>query len=96
MRGGFCNFRQSCGRVMSEAEDIQKVVRALEKVPETKLLLIELARDAVTADGELDMDRLSEIPKDVNLAVAQAVAYTKGTDRARKALKPLQARAGES
>ncbi len=81
---------------MSEPEDIQKVARALLKVPETNLLLIELARDVVTEDGELDIDRLSEIPKEVNLAVAQAVAYTKGTDRARHALKPLQARAGES
>ncbi|KKM60929.1 hypothetical protein LCGC14_1536830 [marine sediment metagenome] len=81
---------------MSEPEDIQKVARALLKVPETNLLLIELARDVVTEDGELDIDRLSEIPKEVNLAVAQAQAYTKGTDRARQALKPLQARAGES
>ena len=81
---------------MSEPEDIQKVVRALEKVPGTNLLLVELARDVVTEDGELDIDRLSEIPKEVNLAVAQAQAYTKGTDRARQALRPLPARAGES
>ena len=81
---------------MAETEDILKVVRALEKVPETYLLLVELARDTVTEDGLLDIDRLCEIPKEVNLAVAQAVAYTKGTDRARQALKPLQARPGES
>jgi len=81
---------------MAETEDIQKVVRALEKVPETYLLLVELARDTVTEDGLLDIDRLCEIPKEVNLAVAQAAAYTKGTDRARQALKPLQARPGES
>ncbi|KKL91647.1 hypothetical protein LCGC14_1892560 [marine sediment metagenome] len=81
---------------MSEAEDIQKVVQALEKVPETNLLIIELARDAVTEDGELDIDRLADIPKDVNLATAQALAYAKGTARARHALAELQARQEET
>ncbi len=70
---------------MAETEDILKVVRALEKVPETYLLLVELARDTGTGDGLLDIDRVCGFQKEVNLAVSWAVGYTKGTDPARQA-----------
>ncbi len=80
---------------MTEAEDIQKIVRALKMVPETKLLIIELARKAVNEDGELDMDKLTEMQREVNLAVAQANAYANGTKRAVQALQTVKARQGE-
>lgn len=77
------------------ADDIDKVVRALGKVPETRLLILELARDLVNADGQVDYDRLAEKQREVNLAVAEAQAYSKGTKRAIESLAPLPSRPGE-
>lgn len=78
-----------------EAGDIGKVVRALRTVPETHLLIVELARDSVTEDGELDYDRLAEMQREVNLAVAQANAYSRATNRVVQALRGLPARRGD-
>ena len=63
-------------------------------MPQTCLLIVELARDSVTEDGELDYDRLAEIQREVNLAVAQASAYSRATHRAVQALRGLPARRG--
>lgn len=70
-------------------DDIDRVVRALGKVPETRLLILELARDLVNADGQIDYDRLAEKQREVNLAVAEAQAYSKGTKRAIESLARL-------
>lgn len=60
---------------MSEAEDIVKVVRALQKVPEKKLLIIELANSIPIRGGDLDPTILMDMAPEINTATAEAVAY---------------------
>lgn len=79
---------------MSEADDIEKVVRALKTVPEKKLLIIEIANDVVTEKGDLDYDKLIDKQREVNLAIAEAKAYSQATQRAIRALADLPARKG--
>lgn len=75
---------------MSEREQIEKVVRALEKVPLKELLIIELA-NRFTKDGQLDYDALADCQPDVNMAVAEAKMYGAHTIRAVDALEHLEA-----
>jgi len=79
-----------------KGDDIDKVVRALSKVPETRLLLIELAREVVNETGDLDVDKVKEKQREINLAVAEARAYAKGVKRACDVLSRLPARQGEA
>lgn len=80
---------------MAEVNDIDKVVRALKTVPEKSLLIIEIANESVTKKGELDYDKLIGKQREVNLAVAEAKAYSQATQRAIRALSDLPARAGD-
>ncbi len=77
---------------MSEAEDIEKVVRALKKVPEKRLMIIELANAIPMKNGILDMKVLAAKQREVNLAVAEAKAYGSRTIMAVDALIRLRAR----
>lgn len=76
---------------MTEAENIDKVVKALLKVPEKKLLLIELANSIPIKNGELDYDELAKRQPEVNLAIAEAKAYGSHTLMAVDALIRLEA-----
>jgi hypothetical protein len=60
---------------MTEAENIDRVVTALLKVPEKKLLIIELANTIPIVNGELDYNELAEKQLAVNLAIAEAKVY---------------------
>lgn len=75
---------------MSEADNIEKVVRALEKVPPKQLLIIELV-NRFTKDGQLDYDALAEAQPEVHLAIAEAKMYGAYTLRAVDALEHLEA-----
>ena len=75
---------------------INRIIAALHKVPEKNLLIIELANHLTNADGEMDYDALSDHRKEINLAMAEARAYAKATDRAVHALKNLTPRCGGS
>lgn len=75
---------------MAENEYITRVVFALKKVPEKKLLLIELA-NRYTKDGELDYDRLADIQPEVNMAIAEAKMYGAYTLVAVDTLKRVEA-----
>jgi hypothetical protein len=77
---------------MSEAEDIEKVVRALRKVPEKRLLLIELANRIPVKGGEPDYDELAKIQPEINLAIAEAKMYGAHTIMAVDSLKRLKPR----
>lgn len=79
---------------MDQGEGIDRVVRALRKVPEKRLLIIDLTNQ-LARKGELDMDALADRQPEVNLAVAEAKAYGQATSRAVEALKRLEARAGD-
>ena len=77
---------------MSEAEDIEKVVIALKKVPEKRLLIIDLANSIPIKHGMLDIDVLAEKKRDINLAIAEAKAYGTRTIMAVDALVSMRAR----
>ena len=76
----------------SEAENIERVVSALQKVPEKKLLIIELANTIPIVNGELDYAELAERQPQVNLAIAEAKSYGSHTIMAVDALARLRAR----
>lgn len=75
---------------MSEAGDIEKVARALEKVPAKDLLIIELV-NRFTKDGQLDNDALAEAQEEVTMAIAEAKMYGAFTIRAVDTLEHLEA-----
>lgn len=79
---------------MGKKEDIDRVVRALQTVPEKHLLIIDIANEVTTKKGELNYDLLIDRQREVNLAVAEAKAYSHSTQRAIKALADLPARQG--
>ncbi|MBA7667310.1 hypothetical protein ES703_75397 [subsurface metagenome] len=80
---------------MSESEDIERVVRALAKVPPKKLLIIELANQIPIKYGELDYAELAERQPEINLAIAEAKAYGTHTIQAVDALIRLEGREGD-
>lgn len=80
---------------MPEAENIEKVVRALRKTPGKRLLIIDLANQVGRKGGELDYDELAKIQPQVNLAIAEAKMYGAHTLMAVDALKRLKARADD-
>ena len=74
------------------ASDQDRVIAALQSTPEKSLRIVELTRDLVGADGQIDHDRAAKRAPDVNLAVAEAEAYSRATSRAIQALRQLPAR----
>ena len=75
---------------MSESENIERVVRTIEKVPPKSLLIIEMV-NRFTKDGQLDYDALADVQPEVNLAVAEAKMYGAHTLRAVDTLEQLEA-----
>jgi len=77
---------------MTEPEDIERVVAALKKVPEKRLLLIDLANRIPMKDGQLDYDAVTAIQPEVNMAIAEAKMYGTQTLMAVDSLKRVLAR----
>jgi hypothetical protein len=77
---------------MTEAENIDRVVTALLKVPEKKLLIIEIANTIPIVNGELDYNELANMQLNVNLAIAEAKVYGSHTLLAVDSLVRLRAR----
>lgn len=77
---------------MEEAENIDRVVAALLKVPEKKLLIIQLVNQISIKNGELDYLELANKQLEINLAIAQAKAYGAHTMMAVDSLVRLRAR----
>ena len=77
---------------MTEAENVGRVVTALLKVPEKKLLIIEIANTIPIVNGELDYAELSNRQLDINLAIAEAKVYGSHTLLAVDSLVRLKAR----
>jgi hypothetical protein len=77
---------------MTEAENIDRVVTALLKVPEKKLLIIEIANTIPIVNGELDYNELANMQLDINLAIAEAKVYGSHTLLAVDSLVRLRAR----
>ena len=76
----------------TEANDIDRVVNALRKVPEKRLLIIELANSIPIKNGMLDLTVLSAKQPEINLAIAEAEAYGSRTIMAVDALVRVRAR----
>ena len=76
---------------MTEATDIERVVAALKKVPEKRLLLIDLANRIPMKDGQLDYDAVTAIQPEVNMAIAEAKMYGAQTLMAIDSLKRVMA-----
>ncbi|MDP2917087.1 MAG: hypothetical protein Q8O16_04065 [Dehalococcoidia bacterium] len=77
---------------MDEAENIERVVTALLKVPEKKLRIIELVNEIPIKYGELDYTELAKRQLDVTLAIAEAKSYGTHTIMAVDSLIRLRAR----
>ncbi|MDD5411133.1 MAG: hypothetical protein PHF31_06920 [Methylobacter sp.] len=80
---------------MSAQEDIEKFLRALSRVPETKLTLLDLARKCVDDDGKLDYSKVRNNQAEINLAIAQAQIYGATTAQAVVALRSIRSRKEE-
>ena len=76
---------------MTEAENIDRVVTALIKVPEKRLLIIELANTIPILNGELDYAELANRQLAINLAIAEAKVYGAHTMQAVDSLVRLRA-----
>ncbi len=76
---------------MTEAENIDRVVTALLKVPEKKLLIIEIANTIPIVNGELDYAELANRQLEINLAIAEAKGYGSHTLQAVDSLVRLRA-----
>jgi len=79
---------------MSEADDIERLAEILRKVPEKRLLIIELANSIPIKNGLLDLNVLKAKQRDINLAIAEAKAYGSHTLMAVDALVRLRSRKG--
>ena len=77
---------------MSEAENIEKVVTALQKVPEKKLLIIELANRVKIINGQLDYAEMLNLAPEINLATKEAEVYGSNTIRMVDALVHVRAK----
>ena len=75
---------------MKESEDIDRIIVALKKVVEKKLLIIELVNRVSSEGGQLDYYELESIQPEVNLAVAEAKMYGAHTMMAVDTLKRLR------
>jgi len=76
---------------MTEATDIERVVAALKKVPEKRLLIIDLANRIPMKDGQLDYDAVTAIQPEVNMAITEAKMYGAQTLMAIDSLKRVMA-----
>ena len=76
---------------MTETENIDRVVTALLKVPEKKLLIIEIANTIPIINGELDYRELADRQLEINLAIAEAKVYGSHTLQAVDSLVRLKA-----
>ena len=77
---------------MTEAENIDRVVTALLKVPEKKLLIIEIANTIPIVNGELDYNELANRQLKINMAITEAKVYGSHTLLAVDSLVRLRAR----
>jgi hypothetical protein len=77
---------------MTESADIERVVASFKKVPEKRLLLIDLANRIPMKDGQLDYDAVTAIQPEVNMAIAEAKIYGTQTLMAVDSLKRVMAR----
>ena len=79
---------------MTEANEIEKVIAALKKVPEKRLLIIDLANSIPIKHGMLDLGVMAEKQPELNLAIVEAKAYGARTIMAVDALVRMRSKKG--
>lgn len=65
------------------------IVAILRCVPEKHLAVFDLAVQLTTGDGELNLDEAAAREPDIQLAIAEADAYARATQRAVQSLRQL-------
>jgi hypothetical protein len=60
---------------MKEAENIERVVNAIRKVPAKSLRIIELANQIPIVNGIPDEKVMADLQPEINLATAEAKMY---------------------
>jgi len=65
------------------------LVRLLERVPEKRLRLVELAWECADSQGRLDQARLLPLAAEIDAAIDELRAYTRETGRVKWALQRL-------
>lgn len=80
---------------MEENENIGRIIAALKKVKEKRLLIIELTNRVCLENGQLDYEELESIQPEVNLAISEAKMYGAHTMVAVNTLKELPARGND-
>lgn len=75
---------------MAEVENVDRVVKALMKVPAKKLLIIELVNSIPIKNGDLDYTQLADKQPEINLATVEARVYGSHTIQAVDALVRLR------
>ena len=76
---------------MTEPEAIDRIITALLKTPEKRLLIIEIANTIPIVNGELDYAELANRQLEINLAIAEAKVYGAHTLMAVDSLVRLRA-----
>jgi hypothetical protein len=76
---------------MIEAENIDRIIKALLKAPEKRLLIIEIANNIPIMNGELDYAELANRQLEINLAIAEAKVYGAHTMQAVDSVVRLRA-----
>ena len=65
------------------------IVAILRAVPEKRLAVFDLAAELTTGEGELNLDEAAARQPDIHLAIAEANAYARSTQRAVQSLRQL-------
>jgi hypothetical protein len=76
---------------VTEPEAIDRIITALLKTPEKRLLIIEIANTIPIVNGELDYAELANRQLEINLAIAEAKVYGAHTLMAVDSLVRLRA-----
>jgi hypothetical protein len=69
--------------------ETRDLIRILKEVPETKLRILDLCRDLVGKDGNIDPEKVAFYNKELLEATQEAEQYSKETKEAVRCLREL-------
>ncbi len=68
---------------------IKRLIRILEDIPETKLLIFDLAWKLTRPDGTIDQDKSLEMVEEIEAASQQVEIYSNGVSEMNRCLRKL-------
>jgi hypothetical protein len=80
---------------MSEADDINAVVRVLRTIPPKKLRIIELINSVPIKNGECEFETLEKLGSQIEQAKTEATDYAHATSEARRAILEIPVKGDE-